>query len=82
MPFALHFSFPHFTLTELVLTGLIVGVGGQLGDLVVSVIKRDLGVKDMSQAIAGHGGLLDRLDSMIFVAPLFFHMTRWFHGGF
>ena len=80
MPFLLWFSFPHFVPAHLLLAGLIVGVGGQLGDLVMSYIKRDIGIKDMGQVIEGHGGILDRIDSMIFVAPLFFHAGRWFHG--
>lgn len=80
VPWLLWFSFPHFEPIHLILTGLIVGVGGQLGDLVISFIKRDIGIKDMGTTIAGHGGILDRVDSMIFVAPIFFHMVRWFHG--
>jgi phosphatidate cytidylyltransferase len=80
LPWLLRFSFPHFEVLELVLTGLIIGVGGQIGDLVISTIKRDIGIKDMGALISGHGGVLDRVDSMIFVAPLFYHMVRWFHG--
>jgi phosphatidate cytidylyltransferase len=79
LPWILGFSFPHFDWLERLLTGLIVGIGGQLGDLSISVIKRDLGIKDMGDTIRGHGGILDRIDSMIYVAPLFFHMARSFH---
>ena len=79
LPWVLRFSFPHFGWVECVLAGLIVGIGGQLGDLSMSVIKRDLKIKDMGALIEGHGGILDRIDSMIYVAPLFLHMVRWFH---
>jgi phosphatidate cytidylyltransferase len=80
VPWMLSFSFPNLDPLHLVLTGIIIGVGGQLGDLVISYIKRDIGIKDMGTVIKGHGGILDRVDSMIFVAPIFFHMVRWFHG--
>jgi phosphatidate cytidylyltransferase len=80
LPWLLAFSFPHFSAREKILTGLIVGIGGQLGDLSISVIKRDLGIKDMGAALPGHGGILDRIDSLIYTAPLFLHMVHWFHG--
>jgi phosphatidate cytidylyltransferase len=79
LPWVLHFTFPHFTGRDCILIGLIVGIGGQLGDLAISVIKRDLGIKDMGALIPGHGGILDRIDSLIYVAPLFFHVVRFYH---
>lgn len=60
--------------------GLVVSVAGQLGDLMLSSIKRDLGIKDMGAAIPGHGGLLDRFDSLLLVAPAFFHYVGYFRG--
>jgi phosphatidate cytidylyltransferase len=57
---------------------LIVTLMGFFGGLVMSAIKRDRGVKDWGAMIEGHGGMLDRLDSVIFAAPVFFHLTRYF----
>ena len=73
----LRFSFPHFGPTDLVVAGLIVGIGGQIGDLTLSFIKRDLGIKDMGALIPGHGGVLDRINSQIYVAPLFLHLVDY-----
>jgi phosphatidate cytidylyltransferase len=81
LPWLLLPTFPHLEAWQCLGAGLIVGVGGQLGDLVVSVFKRDLGIKDMGARIPGHGGVLDRIDSLIYVAPLFFHFLRYCHEG-
>lgn len=53
-------------------------VAGALGGLVLSAVKRSLGAKDWGAMIRGHGGALDRMDSVAFAAPLFFHMTNYF----
>lgn len=60
---------------------LVVTLMGFAGGLVMSAIKRDAGVKDFGAAIAGHGGILDRIDSICFAAPVFFHLVRYFFGG-
>lgn len=60
--------------------GLIVSVAGQFGDLMISSIKRDIGIKDMGVTIPGHGGLLDRFDSMLLVSPAVFHYIAFFRG--
>jgi phosphatidate cytidylyltransferase len=60
------------------LMALLITIMGFCGGLVMSAIKRDRGVKDWGQMIEGHGGMLDRLDSVIFSAPIFFHVTRYF----
>jgi phosphatidate cytidylyltransferase len=59
------------------LIALVINVMGFLGGLVMSAIKRDRGVKDWGRLIEGHGGMLDRLDSVIFAAPIFFHIVRY-----
>ncbi len=67
-----------FTLSQAAAMALVVTLMGFVGGLVMSAIKRDRGVKDWGHLIAGHGGFLDRLDSVIFAAPVFFHLTRYF----
>ena len=65
---------------HLIALGLLLSLTGQWGDLVMSSIKRDLGIKDMAATIPGHGGLLDRFDSLIFVGPAMFHYIGYFIG--
>ncbi|MBV8466623.1 MAG: phosphatidate cytidylyltransferase [Burkholderiales bacterium] len=56
----------------------IIALMGFLGGLVLSAVKRSLGVKDWGTMIEGHGGMMDRVDSVSFAAPIFFHLTRYF----
>lgn len=67
-----------FTAWQAGLMALLISILGFLGGLVMSAIKRDRGIKDWSQLIEGHGGMLDRMDSLCFSAPVFFHLTRYF----
>jgi phosphatidate cytidylyltransferase len=60
------------------LMALIIALMGFYGGLVMSAIKRDRGVKDYGATIPGHGGIMDRIDSLCFAAPVFFHLTRYF----
>jgi phosphatidate cytidylyltransferase len=64
---------------EAALMALILTMMGFAGGLIMSAIKRDRGVKDYGSLIEGHGGVLDRIDSLCFAAPVFFHLTRYFY---
>ena len=67
-----------FTFWQSCLMALLITLMGFCGGLVMSAIKRDRGIKDWGHLIAGHGGFLDRLDSVVFAAPIFFHVVRFF----
>ena len=67
-----------FTPWQAALLSFVSCVMGFLGGLVMSSIKRDRGVKDFGTTISGHGGIMDRFDSLVFAAPVFFHLVRFF----
>jgi phosphatidate cytidylyltransferase len=67
-----------FGFVEAAILALVITLCGFFGGLVMSAIKRDRGVKDWGRMIAGHGGVLDRLDSVVFAAPVFFHIVRYY----
>lgn len=68
------------TTLHLVAGGALLSICAQLGDLMLSAIKRDIGVKDTGVIIPGHGGLLDRIDSLVLTAPACFHFVGYFVG--
>ncbi len=67
------------SLRDTLLTGLIISIAGFIGDVNISALKRDLGIKDSGTAIPGHGGVLDRVDSLTYTAPIFFHYVHYFY---
>lgn len=75
---AIRFLTP-FSVVETILVSLMISVAGFCGGAVMSAVKRDFGVKDFGQIIPGHGGVLDRIDSLCYAAPIFFHYVRYFH---
>lgn len=75
-------AFPHVPPWGVLLAGVIIGVGGQVGDLMMALLKRNIGIKDWGHLLPGHGGLSDRLNSFMITAPVFAHVMGFLFGGF
>jgi len=74
----LYFKEIKISFIHIILIGLIVGVFGQIGDLAESMFKREYGIKDSGSSLFGHGGFLDRFDSLIFIIPIMYYYVRFF----
>jgi phosphatidate cytidylyltransferase len=72
-------SLTPFSRGETMVAALLITVAGFFGGAVMSAAKRDVGVKDFGSLIPGHGGVVDRVDSLCYAGPLFFHFVRYFH---
>jgi len=75
---AIRFLTP-FSIGETLMVSFFITVAGFCGGAVMSAVKRDFGVKDFGSVIPGHGGMLDRVDSLCYAAPIFFHYIRYFY---
>jgi phosphatidate cytidylyltransferase len=71
---------PHWSISTAIVAGAMLGIVGQIGDLAESAIKRSLGAKDTGTLMPGHGGVLDRLDGLMFNAPALFYYASWVGG--
>ena len=77
-----YFLSPHLTplnSREALACGLMIGLGGFMGDAAIACFKRDLGIKDSGAILPGHGGILDRVNSLTYTGPLFFHFVYFLH---
>lgn len=71
------FSATQFSLAEVIVVSIVLNVAAQLGDLVESLVKRGAGVKDSGAILPGHGGMLDRVDALLFAAPVLWIVAAW-----
>jgi phosphatidate cytidylyltransferase len=67
-----------FTIWEAACMSMVIGVMGMFGSMTMSAIKRDRGITDYGTLVSGHAGILDRIDTLCFAAPIFYHLTRFF----
>ena len=62
---------------QVIFVSFMIAASGFIGDIVMSSVKRDIGIKDMGTSIPGHGGILDRIDSLAYTTPVFFHLVYY-----
>lgn len=69
-----------FPLVHTLILGVFIGIMGQVGDFFESMLKREVGIKDFGKILPGHGGVLDRFDSLLFTIPLFYYYVKFLYG--